>query len=125
MTQADRISQWAVPQQRSVARIQKIVAQAYGLEPAAMLRHDRRRNVAWPRQVAMYLARTETTKSLPHLGRLFGGHHHTTVLHAVKAVESRMDEIALYREEIRHLRRKVRANRPQVAALQRLGAQAR
>lgn len=106
-------------QPRTVARIQKIVAQAYGLDPVAMLKNDRHRNVVWPRQVAMYLSRQETAKSLPHLGRLFGGRHHTTVIHAIKAVEDRMENLALYRAEIRHLRNKIRRPRPQIGAMRK------
>ena len=53
-----------------------------------MLGRDRSREVALPRQIAMYLAKELTKKSLPEIGELFGGRDHTTVLHAVRKVGS-------------------------------------
>ncbi|HBG33928.1 MAG TPA: chromosomal replication initiator protein DnaA, partial [Holosporales bacterium] len=63
------------------------------------------RAVARPRQVAMYLTKILTTRSLPEIGRKFGGRDHTTVLHAVKKVEELMAEEKTICEDIELLRR--------------------
>ena len=52
----------------------------------------RSRSVARPRQIAMYLAKSITSRSLPEIGRKFGGRDHTTVMHAVKKIEQKFDE---------------------------------
>lgn len=87
-----------------IARIQAVVAVSYGIRPEHMTSVCRWREVAWPRQVAMYLARVITAKPLPHIGRQFGGRDHTTVIHAIKCVEERMASDALYRADVEALR---------------------
>lgn len=72
-----------------VAFIQKMVAAYYHVTPEEMLSDRRSRTIAYPRQVAMYLSREMTTKSLPAIGRCFG-RDHTTVLHGIAAVEGRI-----------------------------------
>jgi chromosomal replication initiator protein len=72
-----------------IADIQARVARFYDLPLIEMRSARRARKVAWPRQVAMYLARRLTTRSMPEIGRRFGGRDHTTVIHAVRAVEAR------------------------------------
>lgn len=67
--------------------IQRKVAEHYKLKMADLLSARRAREVARPRQVAMYLAKKLTPRSLPEIGRRFGGRDHTTVMHAVKRVE--------------------------------------
>jgi chromosomal replication initiator protein len=67
--------------------IQKQVAGHYNIKVSDMHSARRARNVARPRQVAMYLSKRLTSKSLPEIGRRFGGKDHTTVMHAVKRVE--------------------------------------
>lgn len=71
----------------TVDEIQKTVAAHFALKPEDMVSSRRARAVARPRQVAMYLAKTMTTRSYPDIGRRFGGRDHTTVLHAVKVIE--------------------------------------
>lgn len=71
----------------SIEDIQKKVAEHYNIKVSDMHSARRSRAVARPRQVAMYLSKRLTTKSLPEIGRRFGGKDHTTVLHAVKKVE--------------------------------------
>ena len=71
----------------TIASIQSRVAAHYGLTDADMRSQCRERRVARPRQVAMYLARRLTDKSLPFIGRRFGGRDHTTVIHAVRQIE--------------------------------------
>jgi chromosomal replication initiator protein len=71
----------------TVDEIQKRVAEFYNLRPADMVSPRRARPIARPRQIAMYFAKKLTTRSLPDIGRRFGGRDHTTVIHAVKRIE--------------------------------------
>jgi chromosomal replication initiator protein len=74
--------------QISVENIQKTVADFYKIKVADMYSKKRPASIAHPRQVAMYLAKELTKKSLPEIGELFGGRDHTTVLHAVRKVNA-------------------------------------
>jgi len=74
--------------QISVENIQKTVADFYKIKVADMYSKKRPASIARPRQIAMYLAKDMTKKSLPEIGELFGGRDHTTVLHAVRKVGS-------------------------------------
>ncbi len=71
----------------SIDRIQRVVADHYSLKVAELKARNNSRRVAEPRQIAMYLCRELTDSSLPHIGREFGGKHHTTVLHSVRKIE--------------------------------------
>ena len=71
----------------TIEDIQKAVATHYNIKLSEMHSARRSRVVARPRQVAMYLAKRLTSKSLPEIGRKFGGKDHTTVMHAVKRIE--------------------------------------
>jgi chromosomal replication initiator protein len=71
----------------TVDDIQKATAEHFGLKQADLLSERRTRAVARPRQAAMWLAKQLTTRSLPDIGRRFGGRDHTTVLHAVRRIE--------------------------------------
>ncbi|BAP89928.1 chromosomal replication initiation protein [Burkholderiales bacterium GJ-E10] len=72
--------------QVTVELIQKTVAEYYKIKVSDMYSKRRPNNIAMPRQVAMYLAKEMTQKSLPEIGDLFGGRDHTTVLHAVRKI---------------------------------------
>ncbi len=72
--------------QISVENIQKTVADFFNIKVADMYSKRRPANIARPRQIAMYLAKELTQKSLPEIGELFGGRDHTTVLHAVRKI---------------------------------------
>jgi len=72
--------------QLTVENIQKTVADFYKIKVADMYSKRRPANIALPRQIAMYLAKELTQKSLPEIGELFGGRDHTTVLHAVRKI---------------------------------------
>jgi chromosomal replication initiator protein len=72
--------------QISVENIQKTVADFYKIKIADMYSKKRPASIAKPRQIAMYLAKEMTQKSLPEIGELFGGRDHTTVLHAVRKI---------------------------------------
>ncbi len=71
-----------------IEEIQRIVARHYNVSRSDLLSSRRTANVVRPRQIAMYLAKTLTLRSLPEIGRRFGGRDHTTVLHAVRKIES-------------------------------------
>jgi chromosomal replication initiator protein len=71
----------------TVDDIQKATAEHFGLKQADLLSERRTRAVARPRQAAMWLAKQLTTRSLPDIGRRFGGRDHTTVLHAVRRID--------------------------------------
>lgn len=71
----------------SVERIQQAVAEHFGIKRSDILAARRTRSVAWPRQVAMYLAKKLTLKSLPEIGRRFSGRDHTSILHGIRKVE--------------------------------------
>ena len=71
----------------TVDEIQKVCAAHYKIDAAEMRSKRRARAVARPRQVAMYLAKKMTPRSLPEIGRIFGGRDHSTVIHAVRTIE--------------------------------------
>jgi chromosomal replication initiator protein len=91
----------------SVERIQDETAAAFGIDRATLLARDRTPNVAFARQVAMYLTRELTDKGLPAIGRDFGGRNHTTVLHAWKRVSELVDKPGEKRETVVHIRRRL------------------
>ncbi|WP_137178560.1 chromosomal replication initiator protein DnaA [Roseomonas sp. AR75] len=89
----------------TVEEIQKRVAEHYNIRFSDMSSPRRARNVARPRQVAMYLAKQLTTRSLPEIGRRFGGRDHTTVMHAVSRVAELMQQDTAFAEDVELLRR--------------------
>jgi len=84
--------------QISVENIQKAVADFYSIKVADMYSKKRPANIAKPRQIAMYIAKELTQKSLPEIGELFGGRDHTTVLHAVR----RIAEFRIHDSQLNH-----------------------
>lgn len=89
----------------SIDEIQKKVAEYFSVRVSDMHSPRRARTVARPRQIAMYLSKQLTPRSLPEIGRKFGGRDHTTVLHAVKKIEELMAEEKSMCEDIELLRR--------------------
>ena len=87
----------------SIAEIQAAVSAHFGLTPAELLTTTRSARIAWPRQVAMYLARELTGESLPAIGRHFGGRDHTTVLHACRRASTRLADDADARRAVEKL----------------------
>ncbi len=75
----------------TIDQIQKLVCEHFELKPLDLLSARRARAVARPRQIAMYLAKRLTTRSLPEIGRKFGGRDHSTVIHAVRRIEALRD----------------------------------
>ena len=89
----------------TIEEIQKKVAEHYNIRLTDMHSPRRSRSVARPRQVAMYLAKSITSRSLPEIGRKFGGRDHTTVMHAVKKIEELKHEDVNFHEDIELLKR--------------------
>jgi len=89
----------------TIEEIQKRVAEHFNIRVSDMHSARRARSVARPRQVAMYLAKQLTSRSLPEIGRKFGGRDHTTVMHAVKKVDELRDRDASFAEDVELLRR--------------------
>ena len=92
----------------TVDMIQKTVAEHYALKQADLISERRARAVARPRQVAMWLAKQITTRSLPDIGRRFGGRDHTTVLHAVRRIEALKADDPVLARDVDALLRKLR-----------------
>jgi chromosomal replication initiator protein len=89
----------------TIDEIQKKVAEHFNIKLGEMTSDRRARAVARPRQVAMYLAKQLTARSLPQIGRKFGGRDHTTVMHAVRKIEELMRTDPSLAEDIELLRR--------------------
>jgi len=89
--------------QISVENIQKTVADYYKIKVADMYSKKRPASIARPRQIAMYLAKELTQKSLPEIGELFGGRDHTTVLHAVRKISGERQQLTELNQQLRVL----------------------
>jgi chromosomal replication initiator protein len=96
----------------TLAEVQAVVGERFGVTRDELLSATRTGRIAWPRQVAMFLAREETGASLPAIGAAFGGRNHTTVLHALRRVAQRTAEDAEAREAVHALTARLRADRP-------------
>jgi chromosomal replication initiator protein len=92
----------------TVDDIQKACAEHYGMKQADLISERRNRAIARPRQAAMWLAKQLTTRSLPDIGRRFGGRDHTTVLHAVRRIDQLRAEDAQLARDLEVLARKLR-----------------
>ncbi len=93
----------------SIEEIQRKVAEHWNIRLTDMSSARRARAVARPRQVAMYLAKQLTSRSLPEIGRRFGNRDHTTVMHAVKTIAELMARDSGFAEEVELLRRMLEA----------------
>lgn len=93
------------PRRVKIEDIQRICARHYNVSRSDILSSRRTANVVRPRQVAMYLAKTMTLRSLPEIGRRFGGRDHTTVLHAVRKIEALVGRDLALAEEVDLLKR--------------------
>jgi chromosomal replication initiator protein len=98
---------------RSIAEIKAAACEQFGISPEELVSATRTARLAWPRQVAMYLARELTQESLPTIGREFGGRDHTTVLHAWRRTEERMSANLASKSAVEELR--TRLSTPVVA----------
>ncbi|MCW5703049.1 MAG: chromosomal replication initiator protein DnaA [Bradyrhizobium sp.] len=95
------------PKRIKIEDIQRVVARQYNVSRSDLLSSRRTANVVRPRQVAMYLAKTLTLRSLPEIGRRFGGRDHTTVLHAVRKIEALVNRDTALSEEVESLKRQL------------------
>lgn len=93
------------PRRVKIEDIQKLVATRYNVSRADILSERRTAAVVKPRQIAMYLAKSLTPRSLPEIGRRFGGRDHTTVLHAVRKIEKAIGEDRSLHDEVDLLKR--------------------
>ena len=93
----------------TIEEIQKAVVEHYSIRMADMTSARRSRAVARPRQMAMYLAKQLTPRSLPEIGKKFGGRDHTTVMHAVRQIEKLTAEDRAIADDLDSLRRKLQA----------------
>ena len=84
----------------TIEEIQKKVAERFHIRMADMVSSRKQRAIARPRQIAMYLAKRLTSRSLPEIGRKFGGRDHTTVMHGVRKVEELMGADPAFREDV-------------------------
>ena len=95
------------PRRVRIEDIQRVVARHYNVSKADLLSSRRTRTIVRPRQIAMYLAKVLTPRSLPDIGRRFGGRDHTTVLHAVRKIEGMIQGDRTLAEEIELLKRMI------------------
>ncbi|MCZ2203417.1 chromosomal replication initiator protein DnaA [Bartonella sp. A05] len=93
------------PKRIRIEEIQRAVARHYNVSKQDLLSNRRTRTVVKPRQVAMYLAKVLTSRSLPEIGRRFGGRDHTTVLHAVRKIEDLVCDDQTLAKELELLKR--------------------
>ncbi len=89
----------------SIEEIQRKVSEHYSIRLSDMIGPKRNRTIARPRQVAMYLCKQLTSRSLPEIGRRFGGRDHTTIMHGIRKIEELMQSDAQLREDLDLLRR--------------------
>jgi chromosomal replication initiator protein len=93
------------PRRVRIDDILRTVSNHFNVSRSDILSARRTASVVKPRQIAMYLSKVMTLRSLPDIGRRFGGRDHTTVLHAVRKIEGLIEKDGALREEIAHLRR--------------------
>jgi len=93
------------PKRVKIEDIQKLVASRYNVSRSDILSERRTAAVVRPRQIAMYLSKVLTLRSLPEIGRRFGGRDHTTVLHAVRKIEKALGEDNTLSDEVELLKR--------------------
>jgi chromosomal replication initiator protein len=89
----------------TIEEIQRKVAEHYNIRLSDMIGPKRLRTIARPRQIAMYLAKQLTPRSLPEIGRRFGGRDHTTIMHGVRKIEELMTTDSQLNDDIQLLRR--------------------
>lgn len=91
----------------TIDEIQATICSHFQLSREELVSSTRAPRVVWPRQIAMYLARELTDESLPHIGRHFGGRDHSTVLHACRRADARLDDDTTCRETVESIRREL------------------
>jgi chromosomal replication initiator protein len=97
----------AEPRRIRIEDILRIISRHYGVSRADILSQRRHRSVVWPRQIGMYLAKQLTSRSLPEIGRRFGGRDHTTVLHAIRKVDGELTGNNRLKDELEELKKQL------------------
>lgn len=87
----------------TVEKIQKIVCHKFNIKPSQLKSKNNSPLIAFPRQIAMYLAKELTHSSLPEIGKKFGGKHHTTVIHSIRKIEKLRTDDPEFNNEINRL----------------------
>lgn len=95
------------PKRIRIEDIQRVVCRQYSIARGDMLSSRRTANIVQPRQIAMYLAKILTLRSLPEIGRRFGGRDHTTVLHGIRKIEALVKTDAALAGEIENLKKQL------------------
>lgn len=93
------------PRRIKIEDILRIISRHYGVSKGDLLSERRHRSVVWPRQIGMYLAKQLTARSLPEIGRRFGGRDHTTVLHAIRKIEGEVTKNPRLGDELEELKK--------------------
>jgi chromosomal replication initiator protein len=93
------------PRRIKIDEILKVISRHYGVSKSDLLSERRHRSVVWPRQIGMYLAKQLTSRSLPEIGRRFGGRDHTTVLHAIRKIESHLAGNPRLKDELEEIKK--------------------
>jgi chromosomal replication initiator protein len=93
------------PRRIKIEDILRIISRHYGVSKGDLLSQRRHRSVVWPRQIGMYLAMHLTARSLPEIGRRYGGRDHTTVLHAIRKIEGEITKNPHLGDELEELKR--------------------
>ena len=93
------------PRRIKIEEILKVISRHFGVSKNEILSERRHRSVVWPRQIGMYLAKQLTSRSLPEIGRRFGGRDHTTVLHAIRKIEGELAGNPRLKEELEDLKK--------------------
>ena len=96
------------PRRIQIEDILRIVSKHFGVNRSDLLSKRRTRSIVRPRQIGMYLSKQLTSRSLPEIGRRFGGRDHTTVIHAIRVVQQLISDDPTLREEIELLKRLLR-----------------
>ena len=89
-------------------KIKKIVCKKYNIKVADIESSKRTNNIAFPRQVAMYLIRELTDSSFPKIGEMFGGRDHTTVKYACGKIEDELEQDENFKEILESLKREIK-----------------
>ena len=87
----------------TIEQIVKAVAEKFSLSAAILRQKSSVRQISYPRQIAMYLAKDLTSCSLPEIGRYFGGKHHTTVMHSVDKIDALAKEDRNFQKTVNDL----------------------
>jgi chromosomal replication initiator protein len=98
------------PRRIKIEDILRVVSKHFGVSRSDILSQRRHRSVVWPRQIGMYLSKQLTQRSLPEIGRRFGGRDHTTVLHAIRKIDGVLKGNNKLRDEIEDLKRLLNTN---------------